>query len=77
MDWSCADQEIFARGTSSGKFFLLFFFCFFVVVFVFFGMRGVRIKITLKAGHHRSARQRNAISMADDGPTLNAGLVDL
>ena len=44
-------------------------------------MRGGRIQLPLKAGHHQPA-QRNAIQIAfrwwaDDDPVLNAGLVAL
>ena len=38
-----------------------------------FDMRGERIQIALKEGHHRPASE----TRADDGPTLNADLVAL
>ena len=40
-------------------------------------MKGRRIKIPLLAGHHRPASETPLKWRADDGPTLNAGLVAL
>ena len=58
---------------------LVFFFTFFLKSFytlLFFKlMRGERIKILQKAGHNRPASEMPF--EADDGPTLNAGLVAL
>ena len=39
--------------------------------------KGERIQISLKAGHHRPASEMAFRWRADDGPTLNAGLVVL
>ena len=41
--------------------------------FVFFFVRGERIQIALKAGHHQPASE----TPIDSGPTLSAGLVAL
>ena len=49
--FSCADPESFARG---GPTLRTFFFSF---SFFFFLMRGKKIQITLKAGHHRPASE--------------------
>ena len=41
-------------------------------------MRGGRIQIPLEAGHHWSSSKHHLMALgwhADDGPTLNAGLV--
>ena len=43
----------------------------------FFFFKVVRIQILLKAGHHRPASETLFAFRADDGPTLNAGLVVL
>ena len=40
-------------------------------------MRGERVQIPLKAGHHRPASETSFKWRADNGPTLNAGLVAL
>ena len=62
---ACADPESFVRGGPT------------LTTFFFSLMRGGRVQIPLIAGN-----QRNAILMAfrwraDDGPTVNAGLVAL
>ena len=69
-------KKFLPEGSNSGKFFLLFFFFFFFVFVFFFWDEGSKNQNNTKS-RPSSARQRNAISMADDGPTLNAGLVDL
>ena len=67
---SCADPESFVRGQ---RFFFRFFFSL---------MRGGRTQIPLLAGHQRPVSEtpfkwRFADWRADDGPTMNAGLVAL
>ena len=71
--WPCTDPESFARGVQLWQ-------GFFRVVLSFFRW-GERIQNSTKSGPP-PARHRNAIEMAfhyraDDGPTLNAGLVAL
>ena len=72
--YSCADPERFIRGGSNLITFFFFFFFFCILL-----MSGGRIKIPLLAGLvGSSARQRKPLKWrADDGPTLNAGLVAL
>ena len=50
-----------------------------LATFFYFFFRGERIQIALKAGHHRPARETpfTFFLRADDGPTLNTGLVAL
>ena len=64
--YTCADPESFARGGPT---------------FFSFLIRGKRIQIALKAGHHWPASDRpfkwHFCCRADDGPTLNAGLAAL
>ena len=43
----------------------------------FYLMKGERFQIALKTGHHRHTREMAFRWLADDGPTLNAGLVAL
>ena len=43
----------------------------------FFLMRGERIQIGIKEGNHRPPAKRHYPWWADEGPTLNAGLVAL
>ena len=59
---TCADLESFARG---GPTLTTFF------------IREKRIQIALEAGHHRSNSETPFKWRANDGPTLNAGLVAL
>ena len=71
---SCADPESFVRG---GPTLTAFFFSFFFSL-----MRGGRTQIPLLAGHQRPVSEtpfkwRFADWRADDGPTMNAGLVAL
>ena len=74
---SCADLESFFRG---GPNLITFFFIFLFILFLEVD-KGIEDRNTA-INRPSSARQRNAISMAfrwraDDGPTLNAGLVAL
>ena len=71
---TCADPESSVRG-GGATFFILFFYLF----KTFFVDEGREDPNTTKSGSS-AARQRNAIKIgirwrADDGPTLNAGLV--
>ena len=59
---TCGDPESFARG---GPTLTFFFACFF--------MRGERVQIALKEGHHQSASETPFCWRADDGPTLKLG----
>ena len=72
--YSCADPERFIRGGSNLiSFFFFFFFCILL-------MSGGRIKIPLLAGlvgPPEKAIEMAFLWRADDGPTLNAGLVAL
>ena len=70
----CADQESFVRGGQNSDNVFFFNFNYFLVL-----MRGERIPIQLKAGHHRPTAKRGMAFRwrADDGLTLNAGLVAL
>ena len=68
-------RKFYQRGSKFDNVFFFFFF------FFFFLMSGGRISNTT-ISRPLSARQRNAIEMAflwhaDNGPTLNAGLVAL
>ena len=61
---SCTDPESFVRGDPTlTSFFFLFFFSW--------------IQIPLCEGHHRPASETPFRWRAEDGPTLNAGFVDL
>ena len=71
-------RKFYQRGSKFDKVFFFFFF--------FFGwggllMSGGRIKMPLLAGHHRPASETPFemafLWRADDGSTLNAGLVAL
>ena len=71
----CADPEKLSEGSNFGKFDNVFF-------FVFFHVDKEREDPKTTMIGPPSARQRNAIKMAfcwraDDGPTLNAGLIAL
>ena len=73
---SYADSETFVRGGPT----LTTFFYFFFISFISFNER--RNYLNASKSGPSSARQRNAIQMvfrwrADDGPTLNSGLVAL
>ena len=65
-------KKVLSEGVKTHTFF--FYFNYFLVL-----MRGERIPIQLKAGHHRPAAKRGMAFRwrADDGLTLNAGLVAL
>ena len=63
--YTCGDPESFVRGGPTLTRFFFFFFFFSL-------MRGRRNQIPLLAGHSQPASER-----ADDGPTLNAGMVAL
>ena len=73
-------RKFYQRESKFDSVFFVFFVFFFV--FFFFGgggllMSGGRIKMPLLAGHHRPASEMAFLWRADDGSTLNAGLVAL
>ena len=66
MSTNARIQKVLSEGANSATLTTFFFF-----------FRGERIQISLKAGHHRPGSKMALHWHADDGPTLNAGLVAL